>query len=249
MILFLTSSPCSNDVPAGVSLPCVLDRSNGFVRRLRRVFPQGGNLLVIAAAPEAIEGNDEMPKPFWDVFHHHGLHAGDAAVLDARNAQDAPALVGMSDFIILSGGHVPTENAFFESIRLRELLEGYRGVVMGISAGTMNCAQTVYAQPELEGESVDPDYERFIPGLGLTHINVLPHYQQVKDNILDGRRLYEDITCADSFGHPFFALVDGSYIYIEDGRAELFGEAYLILDGRIRPWCVRGGHKPFKNLS
>ena len=79
MILFLTSSPCSNDVPAGVSLPCVLDRSNGFDRRLRRVFPQGGNLLVIAADPEAFEGNDEMTKTFWDVFHHHGLHAGDAA--------------------------------------------------------------------------------------------------------------------------------------------------------------------------
>ena len=54
MILFLTSSPCSNDVPAGVSLPCVLDRSNGFVRRLRRVFPQGGNLLVIADDPDNV---------------------------------------------------------------------------------------------------------------------------------------------------------------------------------------------------
>ena len=249
MILFLTSSPCTNDVPAGVNLPCVLDRSNGFVRRLRRVFPQGGNLLIIASDPEAFEGNDEMTKTFWDVLHHHGLHAGDVALLDARTAQDAASLVAMSHIIILSGGHVPTESAFFESIHLRELLTDYNGVVMGISAGTMNCAEVVYAQPELEGESIDPDYQRFIPGLGLTRINVLPHYQQVKDNILDGQRLYEDITYADSHGHPFFALVDGSYIYIEDGHAELFGEAYLIYNGRIRPWCVRGGHKPFRDMA
>jgi len=31
----------------------------------------------------------------------------------------------------------------------------------------MNCADTVYAQPEEPGEAVDPDYQRFIPGLGL----------------------------------------------------------------------------------
>lgn len=30
----------------------------------------------------------------------------------------------------------------------------------------MNCADTVYAQPEEPGEAVDPDYQRFIPGLG-----------------------------------------------------------------------------------
>ena len=240
MILFLTSSPCSNDVPAGVSLPCVLDRSNGFVRRLRRVFPQGGNLLVIAADPEAFEGNDEMTKTFWDVFHHHGLHAGDAAVLDARNAQDAPALVGMSDFIILSGGHVPTENAFFESIRLRELLEGYRGVVMGISAGTMNCARTVYVQPELPGESLDPDFVRFAPCLGLTELMLLPHYQCARHFTLDGRRLYEDITYADSMGRAFLALVDGSYIEQSGGRATLHGEAYRIADGQLTQICREG---------
>ena len=76
MILFLTSSPCTNDVPAGVNLPCVLDRSNGFVRRLRRVFPQGGNLLIIASDPEAFEGNDEMTKTFWDVLHPRAGRGG-----------------------------------------------------------------------------------------------------------------------------------------------------------------------------
>jgi len=64
--------------------------------------------------------------------------------------------------------------------------------------------------------------------------------------MLDGRRLYEDITYADSVGHPFYALVDGRYIFVENGRAEIFGEAYLILDGRIHMICCEGGHKPLK---
>ena len=74
-----------------------------------------------------------------------------------------------------------------------------------------------------------PDYEKFIPGLALTDVNILPHYQQVKDNILDGLRLYEDITFADSMDHLFFALPDGSYYYEDDDSAAFFGEVYHIV--------------------
>lgn len=88
---------------------------------------------------------------------------------------------------------------------------------MGISAGSMNCADMVYAQPELEGEAADPSYERFIVGLGLTERNILPHYQMVKDYTLDGLRLMEEITYPDSAGREFYALEDGSYILCADG--------------------------------
>ena len=111
---------------------------------------------------------------------------------------------------------------------------------MGISAGSMNAADVVYAQPEEEGESIDPDYERFIPGLGLTNLNILPHYQMVKDNILDGRRLYEDITFEDSIGHAFLVLVDGSFVLEEDGRCEVYGESYLIFSGKMMKICEEG---------
>ena len=133
--------------------------------------------------------------------------------------------------ILLSGGHVPTENAFFASMDLRNLLADFDGVIIGISAGSMNCADTVYAQPEEPGEAVDPDYQRFISGLGLTTRNILPHYNQVKDNVLDGLRLFEDITAADSVGHTFYILPDGSYILSRNGDEMLCGEAWLMHNG------------------
>ena len=119
------------------------------------------------------------------------------------------------------------------------LLQEYDGVVMGISAGTMNSAEIVYVQPEEPGES-DPDFPRFAPGLGLTNANVCPHYQKVKDNILDGKRLFEDITYADSMGHTFFALPDGSYILRDADGETLFGEAYRIRNGIPEQICVNG---------
>ena len=111
---------------------------------------------------------------------------------------------------------------------------------MGISAGTMNCARMVYAQPELPGEAADPAYERFIPGLGLTDYNILPHYNAVKNDIIDGMRLIEDIAFGDSFGHTFYAIPDGSYLLQTEDFAEIRGEAYMIRDGRIKQICSDG---------
>lgn len=100
----------------------------------------------------------------------------------------------------MSGGHVPTENAFIKKIGLKQALEDYRGILMTISAGTMNCAGEVYAMPELEGESVDVNYKRYLEGLSLTDIQVIPHYQYLKERSIDGSRMIDDIAAGDSFG-------------------------------------------------
>ena len=135
---------------------------------------------------------------------------------------------------------MPTQKQFFDEIGLRDALTGWDGIVMGISAGSMNCAEVVYAQPEMPGEAVDPTYTRFIRGLGLTDINVLPHYQAVKDDYVDGLRLMEEITYPDSAGREFYAIVDGSYVLQTEDRKEIRGEAYRIADGQIRQVSGKG---------
>ena len=161
-------------------------------------------------------------------------------MLDDRNRRNAAALVLSSNFLILSGGHVPTQNRFFREIGLRELLSGFDGLVMGISAGSMNSADLVYAQPELDGEATDPQYQRFLPGLGLTKTMLLPHYQMVREDMLDGLRVFEDITYPDSIGRRFYALVDGSYLLVRDGTETLCGEAYRIADGKCAQISAEG---------
>ena len=56
----------------------------------------------------------------------------------------------------------------------------------------------------------------------------------VRDNVIDGMRLFEDVTFADSHGQTFHALADGSYILQEGGRATLYGEGWVIRDGVMR---------------
>ena len=64
MTLFLTSSPCDNNVPEGLDLPCIFDARNGFVENLRASVEPGAQLLIIASDPDAFAGNDEMAVTF-----------------------------------------------------------------------------------------------------------------------------------------------------------------------------------------
>ena len=227
MIAFLTSSPCIYGAPRAIVNP-----ENGFADNLRRCLPEKIRCLFITSAPDDYAFTDRVAWEMRTCFAEEGFYIPELAILDRRNQKDAQMLIWKSDFIILAGGHVPTQNAFFQDIGLRELLKDYQGVVLGISAGTMNAAERVYVQPEEPGESV-PEFPRFAEGLGITKINVLPHYQMVKDNYLDGRRLFEDITYADSWGECFYVFVDGTFLLVENGRTTLHGEAYRLSDGRM----------------
>ena len=237
MILFLTSSPCTQEPPEDADLVCTFNPANGFVDELRETVAPGSRAVYVAAYPDGFEGNDRAADIYAGCFAYAGLPLADMTVLDHRNPSEAADLISRADIVLLSGGHVPTEMAFFEEIDLRSLLADFDGVVLGTSAGSMNAADEVYAQPEEEGESVDPDYVRFFPGLGLTDLQILPHYQMVKDNLLDGRRLIEDITFEDSTDHCFWVLPDGSYIRQDDERQLLCGECWAIADGQMHKIC------------
>ena len=228
MNVFITSSPYLDGADRAI-----LNPENQFIDQLRQALPPLPRALFVASDPEQHDLTCSFGMDTTIAFSQAGITFSAYQVLDGTNAEEAEHLVYESDFIILAGGHVPTQNAFFREIGLRELLQDFDGTVMGISAGSMNLADTVYVQPEEEGEGIDPDFERFAPGLGLTDVNILPHYQKVKDNILDGLRLFEDITYADSQGNSFFALPDGSYFYQTDDDLLLFGEAYLVRDGVV----------------
>lgn len=235
MTVFLTSSPTgpldNSRIVEG------FDTKNKLVENLKARWKENARCLLISAAPAEAAFADGMRGHMKEAMQVSGLPVGEFDVWDDRTEDFSVQALKSYDVVFLGGGHVPTQNAFFQRISLREKMAQFEGMVVGISAGTMNSADVVYAQPELEGESTDPNYERFITGLGLTKINVLPHYQMIKDAVLDGKRVFEDITYADSMGHEFIALVDGSYIICENGTETIWGEAYLIANGVLEQIC------------
>ena len=239
MNLFLTSSPYLYQHD-----PATLNPANGFVDRLKATLPHRPKTLFICSDPNSHDMTKNFIQITKDAFGRAGIPLGKCTALDARNARWAWRLIPESEFIILMGGHVPTQNAFFQRMRLRRLIQKFDGVIMGISAGSMNSAENVYSQPEESGES-SPSFQRFLHGLGLAQINILPHYQQVKDYILDGKRLYEDVTFADSMGHTFHVFPDGTYYFQNEEEKTIYGECWRITDGIMEHLTVDGEALPF----
>ena len=239
MITILTSHVGGSVKVDGKRLPGPIAEANGLLDILKSIWPANARVLLICADPKDYEKNDSVLYCLRSAFPMSGLSVSSVEMCDDRNEAFAGNICGF-DVIILTGGHVPTQNAFFGKIGLKEKLKNFDGILIAWSAGSMNCADMVYAGPELDGEAIDPDYKRWIPGLGLTSINIFPHFQSLRDEMIDGLRLIEDITYADSMGHEILAINDGSYIVIEDGHTKLFGEAYRILDGREELICKDG---------
>ena len=235
MTVFLTSSPTGpldqSRVVHGI------DDKNQLIENLNRYWKADAGCLLICAAPSQADQNDEMRAHMMDALTQSGFPFRTFDLWDDRTEDFSQAALCSYDVLFLGGGHVPTQNAFFRKIQLREKLRKFDGVVIGISAGSMNSAELVYAQPELPGEATDPNYARFLEGLGLVRINLLPHYQMIKDAVLDGQRVFEDITYADSMGREFIAIPDGSYLLSEQGTAAVYGEAYRIADGAMEKIC------------
>lgn len=239
MIVYLTSHIGGSYKENGTRIPTQLSSENGLLKSLQNHWKENSKVLIISADADDVEKNDSILQIFQTSFPISGLSIEQMDICDKRNEKLVDEIIDY-DVLILAGGHVPTQNRFFKRICLKEHINDFAGIIIGISAGTMNSAEVVYAQPELEGESIDKNYERFLSGLGITELMTLPHYQDIKNDILDGKRLFEDITYPDSYGREFYALEDGSYFLIENKKTTLFGSAYLIKDGIIKRICEKG---------
>ncbi len=220
----------------GKRIPTKLMEDNGLLEMIRSLWKADSKVMIISGSPEDPDRNDSILNVLKQSFLLSSLEVSEFLICDERNKDIADRIPEM-DVLILAGGHVPTQNAFMKTLRLKEKLQDWDGLLIAWSAGSMNCAETVYAGPELPGEALDPDFQRWISGLGITKTNIFPHFEELKDDVLDGMRLIEDITYADSMGHEIIALNNGSYIVSEDGVETLYGEAYRIKDGVLEQIC------------
>lgn len=235
MHIFLTSSPFGDYRSPNPAPFFGWNPSNSFMENIKKCWKEYSHILYVTADPTNYCLNDQIQNDFRIKFEESQLTFSNIEICDYRYLMHAD--LSYYDVVILGGGHVPTQNHFLHEINLPNEIQSFSGIVIGISAGSMNCANIVYAQPEEAGETRIPKEQRFFPGLGITKVNVLPHYNAVKHDYVDGLRLFEDITFSDSDQHSFFALEDGSYVYQKEGHPYLYGKGYLIQDGSMRILC------------
>ena len=148
MIIYLTSHIGGSYKKDGTRIPTQLSTENGLLDSFQKHWKNNAKVLIISSDPEDIEKNNSIRNIFSVSFPMSGLSISQMDICDNRSTK---LLDKISDYdvVILAGGHVPTQNKFFERIRLKEHINDFGGILIGISAGTMNSAEIVYAQPEL----------------------------------------------------------------------------------------------------
>ena len=223
----------------GNKVPVGCHNSNGLVDKLRENVKSINKFAFIASDPESFERADNRSQSTIKALEIENLPVKELVLIDHRFNGDIKQAILSADIVFLAGGHVPTQNKYFKEIDLKSILKEYKGVVIGQSAGSMNCSELVYAQPESEDEFNNPNFDKFISGLGLTNIIMMPHMNRAKTDELCGTTTYE-MCLEDSFKCPHYGISDGGYIVIKDGVATAFGKTVYFKEGKEKVLCEDG---------
>ena len=193
-----------------------------FVESLKQCIGKYDNVLFISSDPDDYKNNENYASTIEKSLSLSGIKFNYSDVLDSRNWLFSRSLIKNSDLVILLGGDPLTQMEFFNNIELKEKLKGYKGCLMGISAGTVNMASYVYC-------SKDEDIEETLhyKGLGITNINIEPHFE------VGNVERINNVLIPDSKQTPFIALPNESFIVIKDKKTELYGEGYYFKDGNF----------------
>ncbi len=228
--------------------PMPLIADNGFVERMRAVWKDHIRFLVFASDPDEDEGMRRyVERELTNAFGLSKLPIAEIKTFDHDAAEPLEDLLAWADIVYLAGGHAPTQNRFMQECDLRGKLQSFEGVILGLSAGAANSAEEVYLFPELPEESTDPSYVRTARGLGLTHMQIMPHGQYFSTLDRDGQSIFDGIIRPDSYGRCIYYIPDGSYFMIKDGITEFFGEGIVIKDGKVYP--LHSGVVRSENMS
>lgn len=239
--LILTSSLNNNIKVNDIKVAQKCDNLNGFVDRIRNYLGNTINKLVyIASDPADYVKVDMYSDILMKSLELDGFIINEMIKVDNRFNGNIEELIKSADLILLSGGHVPTQNKFFHKLNLKKLLKSFVGVVVGQSAGSMNCSKIVYVPPEKEGEFTD-DFVRYYDGLGLTDINIMPHMDiSYNDNINGNGKNTIDYCFEDSYNINIYGLYDSAFIEVSDTNTVIYGKAELIKQGKVYPLCEHG---------
>lgn len=215
-----------------VSVP--LDDENGILQTIKRFLPRAESLVSVANDPFDHEDNDAKINVIVQSFDKTGIAFKRATVLDERNKAEAANIIGAADLIILSGGKCRRQKKFFDEIELKRLLTNHKGVIIGVSAGSMNLCNTVANFPEEASELGEP---RWFDGIGFFNEIIIPHF--------DGETATYQFDCGDidvardyilpmSHEKDFIGLPNGSFIVVDnDGEISRHGDVYKISKGAV----------------
>lgn len=189
--------------------------------RLKEALTLRRSLVFISAWPEDAARNDADAAGMHGMFAEWDMAFRRFAVIDERTTSDgAQRMLREADCVFLMGGNPTAQMQFIRERALAEVLCSFGGVLLGVSAGSINMARRALDV----WESPKP-YE----GLGLTGITIKSHVNEGEEALLKKLRV---ISAAEKL--PICAMEDESAIFLTRAGADWLGRIRYIDRGEVR---------------
>jgi len=198
---------------------------NGFHAQAAEVFRQKiskrNRFAFVASEFEVLhEKTDKYFYLFLNMFEDAGIHFEEAYVIDGRmNADVAQKAVVEADVVWLSGGDTLTQFGYFQKYGLDKVLRGHDGVIIGMSAGSINMAKTAICTL-----SCGHYKQEIYNGLGCVDVSVEPHF--VRENV-------SEELLALSEEYTIYGLCDGGLVICVGDTVEFYGDVYRLSHGTV----------------
>ena len=187
---------------------------------LRGILNERKSLVFISAWPDRYEQNDEDKRGMHNMFEIENMQFSSFSVIDERtDERTARKEIDNASCLFLMGGNATSQMDLIRRKGVFESIKAFKGVILGVSAGSMNMGNPVgdiY-------EAIDP-YE----GVGFCDITIKAHYPITDENLKGATEMV-------SMKSPVTLMKDESAIFITGDGVKLIGEIFRMDKGETVP--------------
>lgn len=189
---------------------------------LKKDIKNNDTIVFIATTFDDYEKNDLYYNNLIKHFKNIDITFNKAYLIDNRVDKDlAKDYILKSNIIFLMGGDTKKQIDSVKEYDLFEILKSKEGIILGVSAGSMNQSSRVVYKNDYNNYVIE-DYE----GLDYIDINIYPHLDF--NNIDYLKEVFEVSNYTKTV-----ALPNDSFIRIENNNIDFVGEYYTIQNSKI----------------
>ena len=194
---------------------------------MRRIITKRDLFVFIACDFENKFKTKEYLDETLELLSQIGIFFRQEVLIDKEMpAELAQNFIAKADVVWLCGGNTPVQMKWLKKYRLVSILQNHTGVLIGLSAGAINLAETAVCSLTCRHSR-----QEIYPGLGCVPISPEPHFcaNPVSEELLELSKSY-----------PLYGMEDESAVFFSNGKLSFFGNIYKVKNGRAIPVSTVG---------
>lgn len=205
--------------------------------RILRDIINTNKITFISARPYSKEASEYKVNYIVNNFNNIGVKFNKVEVLLDEDGEELISnKLKDTSVLFLTGGNPIEQMEFIKNKNLSSYIKNFDGIVMGISAGSMNISKKVLMI------SVSDEYPETIiyDGLGIVPFSIFPHFniKNIDDEIVDmgynQKFKMSDLKNTSINCGKVYCLPDNCLIRIENNNLEVLDDkSYILLDGKL----------------